>query len=170
MAGLTSYALTGSGGGASATYSWDFGDGSSGSGASVNQVYASNGTFTVTLTCRNEAGSATSTTTISTERDMTGVWAGPFNNRNTRIQLGIAGSGVSALDQGLTGTYADQFDGGTATGTLSADGICPCNIHLDIVIPGVASFALEGQRVDENTINGQYVGDFPSLPTTLVRQ
>ncbi len=136
----------------------------------MSEVYASNGTFTVTMTCRNEAGSATATTTISTRRDMTGVRPGSFNKRNTRIQLGITGSGVSALDQGLTGIYADQFDGGMVTGTLSGDGIRPCTIHLDIVIPGVASFALEGQRVDENTINGQYVGDSASFPTTLVRQ
>jgi hypothetical protein len=100
---------------------------------------------------------------------MAGNWAGPFNNRNTVLTFTPA-AGARAFDLGLSGMYSDQFDTGSLTGTLSGDGVCPCGIRLEITIPGGASFRFEGQRVDENTIVGAYVGDFPAFQTTLTRQ
>ena len=46
------------------TYSWDFGDGSTGSGATPSHTYTEPGTYTVTLTATNAAGTDTRTITI----------------------------------------------------------------------------------------------------------
>ncbi len=43
------------------TYEWDFGDGATGSGLLVTHEFASSGTFPVTVTARNRAGTATAT-------------------------------------------------------------------------------------------------------------
>lgn len=49
------------------TYSWDFGDGTTGSGEEVSHTYTNPGTYTVTLTASNAAGSDTRTITITAE-------------------------------------------------------------------------------------------------------
>jgi serine protease len=51
------------------SYSWTFGDGASGSGASTSRTYAAGGTYTATLTVRdtaNQANSTSRTVTVST--------------------------------------------------------------------------------------------------------
>lgn len=49
--------LAGSSSDASATFTWDFGDGQSGTGPSVSHAYGAPGSYTVTLTASNSAGS-----------------------------------------------------------------------------------------------------------------
>jgi outer membrane protein OmpA-like peptidoglycan-associated protein len=46
------------------TYSWNFGDGSTGTGATPSHTYTEPGTYTVTLTATNAAGSDTRTITV----------------------------------------------------------------------------------------------------------
>lgn len=48
-------------------YSWDFGDGNTGTGATPGHTYSQPGTYTVTLTARNEAGSDTREVTVTVE-------------------------------------------------------------------------------------------------------
>ncbi len=48
-------------------YEWNFGDGTTGTGAAPNHTYSQPGTYTVTLTATNEAGSDTRTMTVTVE-------------------------------------------------------------------------------------------------------
>lgn len=47
-----------------AIFAWDFGDGTTGSGAEVIHVFLQTGSYTVTLTARNDAGTSTAVATI----------------------------------------------------------------------------------------------------------
>jgi PKD repeat protein len=52
------------------SYAWNFGDGTTGSGVTIAHEYASEGTFTVTLTVTNDLGTTdTATATIDVEED-----------------------------------------------------------------------------------------------------
>jgi hypothetical protein len=80
-------------------YNWDFGDGSTGAGATINYVYASVGTFTVTLEVYNQCGDTlTSTQTVA-------VCIKPFAKWTYNI-ISSGGGGMLV-----------QFDG---TGSLNA--------------------------------------------------
>jgi hypothetical protein len=158
LAGLTSYAFTGSG--SATTWEWNFGNGSTGSGQNVNHVYAAGGRFTVTLTGRSGAQSATATGSVDVGRPMTGSWGGAFNNRNS--VLTFTGAGPT-----LSGTYGDQFSQGTITGTISsgASFVCPCDVLVEITLPNT-QFRFEGQRIGDQLI-GAFVGTGFRTETTL---
>jgi PKD repeat protein len=47
------------------TYAWDFGDGGTSSARHPQHAYAAAGTYTVTLTVSNAAGSDTATTSVT---------------------------------------------------------------------------------------------------------
>jgi PKD repeat protein len=51
--------------GSNVTYAWDFDDGSTGSGEVVTHVFAQAGTYTVSVTASNSAGSLTTTTVVT---------------------------------------------------------------------------------------------------------
>ena len=55
------------------TYEWDFGDGSTATGREVEHTYTEPGTYTVTLTASNAAGSDTRTITITAEECRAGI-------------------------------------------------------------------------------------------------
>jgi PKD repeat protein len=168
MAGLTPYTFTATG--AATTFEWDFGDGRTATGQSVTHTYPSGGRFTVTLTGRSGGKSATVSASVEVARGMAGAWAGPFNNRNSVINFNPATGSIAAHDLGLSGTYSDQFDAGTISGTLFGEGICPCELRFVISIPGVPTFEFVGTRMDENTIVGSFRGEAFETPTMLVRQ
>lgn len=168
MANLTSYTFTAAG--TATSFTWNFGDGSTGSGASVTHVFAAGGAFAVTVTGQSGGLSATANASVTVTPDMAGAWAGPFNNRNAVIQFNPVRSQLQANDLSLTGTYSDQFDGGSIDGVLGGNGVCPCDLRFSISIPGVPTFEWVGQRVDANTLVGDFRGQGFSTPSTLRRQ
>ncbi len=108
--------------GGTLTYTWDFGDGGTATGATVGHAYATQGTFTATVTARDPAHlTATGTTTVTvTAQPPTGAGiqvspASPYAG----IPAALASTAVDP--QGSTFTHAWTFgDGGTGTGSPTA--------------------------------------------------
>lgn len=94
------------------SYSWTFGDGASGTGATTSRTYAAGGTYTATLTVRdtaNQANSTSRTVTVST-----GPTA-PCTNCEAYTGT-LSGSGAQAFVPG--GTYYYSSVSGTHSGWL----------------------------------------------------
>jgi PKD repeat protein len=105
------------------TYSWNFGDGSTATGQNASHVFATAGTYNVTLTVSDPAGGTTTTAaTTATASDTSSsppvANAGPAQSGSEGSAIAFAGSatgGTGAL------TYSWNFGDGTAavTGTLT---------------------------------------------------
>ena len=100
-----------------ATFDWDFGDGRTSSGAETVHVFLETGTFTVTLTAENAAGTSTAQTTITvsppTLRPVAVIGTLP-----TIIEVGDVVS-LSSLSTNSPDTEEWSFgDGTTATGPM----------------------------------------------------
>ena len=98
------------------TYEWDFGDGSTGSGVSPSHTYADDGSYTVTLTCRNGDKNDTETTTATISNVNPTAAAG--SNKSANEGAGIPFSG-SATDPGTSDvlSYSWNFgDGQSGSG------------------------------------------------------
>ena len=105
----------------SLTYSWNFGDGATGSGQTASHVYATGGTFTVTLSVSDGSEAATTTTTVEVG-DVNASWI----NRHTLAGFpeGVART-VRFTQSGaqLSGTYRTNIAPGrtgTVTGRLTS--------------------------------------------------
>jgi hypothetical protein len=143
MAGATSYSFDGSGSSDpdndTLTYSWNFGDGTSGTGATTTHVYNSAGTFTVTLTVDDGKETATTTGSVTVNRNMAGTWNGTLDFFATTVTFTQSGAT-------LGGTYRDAFgDVGTVSGSISGTNfICPCSVSFAVNIPGFIPFQFRG--------------------------
>ena len=123
-----SISFDGSGSTGSATYSWNFGDGATGSGVSPSHTYADNGTYTVSLTLSNAAGSDTQTTTATIANVAPSVNAGSNQTVNEGTSVSFGGS-FTDPGSGDSHTITWAFgDGQTASGlnvshTYNQDGV-----------------------------------------------
>jgi PKD repeat protein len=108
-----------------ASYTWSFGDGESGSGVSPSHTFPDAGTYTVTLTAKDNAG-GTGTTTRQVS-----VTAPPPNQAPTaafsaqcdQADCVLDGSGSTDPEDGTPASYAWDFgDGTTGTGANATHG------------------------------------------------
>jgi len=105
------------------TYEWNFGDGASGSGQSATHTYANPGSFSVTLTVKDEKHSvAAPGASVTVARSVAGVWTGGVNQAlfgaNMSVNLTQSGSsigGTLTFSGGLAGTVPLA-----SSGTVSA--------------------------------------------------
>jgi PKD repeat protein len=118
QSGTTGVALTFNGTGSSdpdgtiTSYTWSFGDGTTGTGAVVSHAYATSGTYTVTLTVRDDDNAQTSDTAVATiTAPSGGTWAKAIG--------GDIGDGSYAL--GVDGA-GNVFVGGTFRTTITVGG------------------------------------------------
>jgi PKD repeat protein len=105
------------------TYAWNFGNGRTGTGPVPNHTYTGPGTFTVTLTVRDEYGATGTTTGTVTITEPTGNTAPtPVINQPSCAALvcNISGVGSSDPNTGDTFTYLWEFGDGTPNSTASA--------------------------------------------------
>jgi len=101
---------------------WDFGDGSTGSGLGTNHIYSTPGTYTVSATATNSAGSSSGTTTIEVfdpcpiDAEIIAINLNPSDPIiNEAITFSADVRGTAPI------TYKWNFgDGGTATGATAS--------------------------------------------------
>lgn len=106
----------------SLTYAWNFGNGRTGTGALPSYTYATPGTFTVSLTVRDQYAATGTTTQTVTIVEPTGNQSptAVFNPPNcSGITCTMSGVGSSDPNIGDTLTYAWNFGDGTAIGTAA---------------------------------------------------
>ena len=102
------------------SYAWDFGDGSSGTGVSPSVIYASAGTYTVTLIVTDNGGAkspaaSTSVTVSAGLRPPVANAGGPYSG-TVATAVGFDGTGSRDPDGSIV-TYAWDFgDGNTGSG------------------------------------------------------
>ena len=101
------------------TYAWNFGDGSTGSGATASHTYASAGTYTVSVTAKDEYGkTGTNTGTIT-------ILSAPVVNAGLPVTVNAESSLTfsQATESGGTApfTYTWNFGDGTAQQSGSLD-------------------------------------------------
>jgi PKD repeat protein len=127
--GAEGVALTLDGGGSSdpengqLSYTWNFGDGTTGTGRSPSQVYADNGTYTITLVVADPLGASHSATTTATIANVvpTGVFSAPPTvESGAAYTLAITNAADVAADR-LTFEYRfDCGDGFKAWGSATS--------------------------------------------------
>jgi PKD repeat protein len=103
--------------GSIASYFWDFGDGSNATGATVDHVYETNGTFTVTLNVTDDDGASNSSASIKTIL-INEVPVAFFATRvvHTGEVVTFDASGSYDPDGSIASYFWDFGDGSNATG------------------------------------------------------
>ena len=106
------------------TYSWNFGNGRTGSGPLPTQTYTAAGTFTVTLTVRDECGLTSDRSPRRSRSPSRRATSAPIPVINPPTCTGLVcnsrGVGSADPNTGDTFTYLWNFGDGTATSTSSA--------------------------------------------------
>jgi hypothetical protein len=152
MAGITTYTFTSQGSSDpdndTLTYEWAFGDGATGSGQSATHVYASAGSYNVTLTVKDKKHSVSAPgASVTVARDMAGSWTGASNTifssafGSTSMAVNLTQSGTSiggtmTFSGGLTGTV------NLASGGSISERGYPTNVTFttaNFTIPALAS-------------------------------
>lgn len=103
------------------SYAWDFGDGASGSGATPSHVYASAGSYNVSLTVSDDGGlSHTDTTSVTigsvANQPPVADAAGPYSG-TAGMPVSFDGSGSTDPDGSIVAYEWDFGDGATGTGS-----------------------------------------------------
>jgi hypothetical protein len=113
LVGATRVTFTGSGAGAgdaALSYSWSFGDGVSANGQTVTHVFATEGTFNVTLTVTDNRGSSATAAVVVQARGLSGRWT-PLQNGVPGIDATIAQSGAAITGQSTNDCCIHRFVG-----------------------------------------------------------
>jgi PKD repeat protein len=102
------------------SYAWTFGDGSTGSGATVSHTYSARGSYTATLTVKDnhEASNSTTVTITVTNRPPTAVATANPTSGPASLAVAFSGTGSSDPD-GDPLSYSWSFGDGT-TGSGAA--------------------------------------------------
>jgi PKD repeat protein len=106
------------------TYAWNFGNGRTGSGSVPSFTYTSAGTFTVTLTVRDEYGlTGTTTRTVTITEPAGNVAPTPVINPPACSGLVCNISGVGSADPNTGDTFSYLWNFGDATPTSTASAV-----------------------------------------------
>jgi subtilisin family serine protease len=105
----------------SLTYSWNFGDGNTATGSTVNNTYANDGSYTVTLTVSDgtDTGTDSQTVTVSGSTSNQAPTAS-FTSSCTDLGCTFDGTGSSDSDGSIASYSWDFGDGNTASGSTAS--------------------------------------------------
>lgn len=106
--------------GSISSYTWAFGDGGTATGATASHTYAASGTFTISLTVRDNSGATSSTShTVTVSSGGNQPPSASFTTSVSGLTVAVNGS-ASADPDGTISSYSWDFgDGGTATGATA---------------------------------------------------
>jgi PKD repeat protein len=153
------------------TWAWNFGDNTTSTDQSPSHVYAAPGTYTVTLTVTNSAGTNTSTLTnyitVSALPTVT-ITSSAVNNvvciNDGTVQLNVSPANTIVAGVGVSGTTFDPTIAGlgsqTLTATFSDANGCVGTSTLTLSVEACASIdnlIYNGVKVLPNPNNGQFV-------------
>jgi hypothetical protein len=164
---VTSYSFTAQGArdpdGDSLTYSWNFGDGGTGSGQSATHVYATAGSFNVSLTVSDGKKNATASGSV-TVRNVSGTWVSTSTGTTRTWVLSQTGTQV-------VGTYANSAAPGTP-GTVTATLGAPRTFTGSSGLVGFLPFFFNGTFNDTLTQLNVIANEsgFVNTPLTFNRQ
>ncbi|MEM1320161.1 MAG: PKD domain-containing protein [Bacteroidota bacterium] len=131
------------------SYSWDFGDGNSSTDTNPTHTYATDGSYTVTLTATNACGSVSVSETLTVITPPTGAFS-------ANVQSGCAPLTVQFTDQSSANTTGWQwsFPGGTPSSSTDQNPVVVYNNAGDFDVTLVVSNAAgSDQVVQSNYIN-----------------
>jgi hypothetical protein len=153
------------------TWDWNFGDGTTAVDQAPSHVYANPGTYTVTLTVTNAAGSNTSTLTnyiTVNALPVVTISSSAANNvvciNDGTIQLTVSPANTIVTGVGVSGTSFDPTIAGLGTHNLAATFTdangCAGTSNLLLSVEDCASIdnlIYNGVKVLPNPNNGQFV-------------
>jgi PKD repeat protein len=123
-------------------YAWNFGDGSQATGVSVQHVFNTSGTKTVTLTVTDANGTSTPGSTSVPVKDIAGIWRAQFNVQTRTYSLTQNGTIIG-------GTYTNSLLAGQVwpvNGSIDAS----CRFTITATYPGETTVVLSNATVDAN--------------------
>jgi hypothetical protein len=119
--GVTSFTFRANGGSSGSSHHWDFGDGVTAAGDTVTHVYATEGTFQVSLTLSSSAGEPVATTTV-TVGSLNGSWVrtnpAQVLGRLTLVQQGATLTGQWTHEP--TAAFPTAIGSWPLTGTITS--------------------------------------------------
>ncbi len=153
------------------TWAWDFGDGTTATNQSPSHVYATPGTYTVTLTVTNAAGSNTSTLTnyiTVNALPVVTIVSSAANNivciNDGTIQLTVSPANTIVTGVGVSGASFDPIISGlgnqTLTATFTDANGCVGTSTLVLSVQDCASIdnlIYNGVKMMPNPNNGQFI-------------
>lgn len=106
--------------GSISSYTWAFGDGGTATGATASHTYAASGTYSISLTVRDNSGASSSTSrnvTVSSGGNQSP--SASFTTSVSGLSAAVNGSASSDPDGSISSYNWDFDDGGTATGATA---------------------------------------------------
>jgi PKD repeat protein len=158
------------------SYNWNFGDGGTSTDVSPGHIYTANGTYTVTLTVTNTAGSNSTTRTVIvfgyTSADYTGSFSGPevcsTSGTFPTYTVQVTANGTYGIVINNFGNFSPAVN--VTANLTGGDFTIPSQTHGTILISGYGSLTSNKQNLVYTYIYSVGGGVSETCNASLTRQ